>query len=232
MIRRPGPPVCALEVGALADRRLCQITLQRKSACGNRKSDLHPSAPCRGPPRRPAWRARRSGRRPGRHEPRLRAGGDSRPSRSRCSCRSRPAAPPTRWRAQLAVPAGQGAGPAGDRREPARRRPARMAAGLARAVAATRDGYTVAIAPATLFRVPHHAEGALRPDEGPDLHHGLLGLHLRAGGARSRRRGRRSQEFIAYAKANPGKVSVGASGCRQHRPRRDHLAGAEDRAPT
>lgn len=85
-----------------------------------------------------------------------------------------------------------------------------MAASLVAQSSAT-DGHTVAIAPATIFRVPHLQK--VPYDTLKDLSFIMnfsgytFSLVVAEGsGIKS------VPEFVAYAKANPGKVSIGASG--------------------
>jgi tripartite-type tricarboxylate transporter receptor subunit TctC len=73
------------------------------------------------------------------------------------------------------------------------------------------DGYTIAIAPASLFRVPHVSKVAYDPIR--DLTYIMnfsgytFGLVVPESSP-----WKTVAEFVQYAKANPGKVSVGASG--------------------
>jgi len=85
-----------------------------------------------------------------------------------------------------------------------------MAASLVAQSAAT-DGYTVAIAPATIFRVPHLQKVPYDTMKDLSFIMNFSGYTFSLVVAEST--GIKSvPEFVAYDKANPGKVSIGASG--------------------
>jgi len=85
-----------------------------------------------------------------------------------------------------------------------------MAASLVAQSAAT-DGYTVAIAPATIFRVPHLQKVPYDTMKDLSFIMNFSGYTFSLVVAEST--GIKSvPEFVAYAKANPGKISIGASG--------------------
>ena len=84
--------------------------------------------------------------------------------------------------------------------------PAQMAA------TAKPDGYTIAQIPITVFRLPFMTKTTFDPDQGLHLCRRPHRLHVRRGGARAIRRGRRSRNSSTDAKANPGKIKYGTPG--------------------
>jgi len=98
-----------------------------------------------------------------------------------------------------------------------------MAASLVAQSAAT-DGYTVAIAPATIFRVPHLQKVPYDTMKDLSFIMNFSGYTFSLVVAEST--GIKSvQEFVAYAKANPGKISIGASGSGSTGHIATHLLG-------
>ncbi len=73
------------------------------------------------------------------------------------------------------------------------------------------DGYTIAVAPASLFRVPHISKVAYDPLKDLTYIMAFSGYSF-ALVVPGNSPWKTAQEFIAYAKANPGKVTVGTTG--------------------
>lgn len=73
------------------------------------------------------------------------------------------------------------------------------------------DGYQIAIAPATLFKVPHMQKVPYEPLKDLTYIMGFSGYTFALVVPESSP-WKTYQEFIAYAKANPGKINVGTSG--------------------
>lgn len=98
-----------------------------------------------------------------------------------------------------------------------------MAASLVAQSAAT-DGHTVAIAPATIFRVPHLQKVPYDTMKDLSFIMNFSGYTFSLVVAEST--GIKSvPEFVAYAKANPGKISIGASGSGSTGHIATHLLG-------
>ena len=86
------------------------------------------------------------------------------------------------------------------------------------------DGHTVAIAPATIFRVPHLQKVPYETMKDLTFIMNFSGYTFSLVVAEST--GIKSvPEFVAYAKANPGKVSIGASGAGSTGHIATHLLG-------
>jgi len=75
----------------------------------------------------------------------------------------------------------------------------------------TPDGYQIAIAPATLFKVPHMQKVPYEPLKDLTYIMGFSGYTFALVVPESSP-WKTYEEFVAYAKANPGKISVGTSG--------------------
>ena len=75
----------------------------------------------------------------------------------------------------------------------------------------TPDGYQIAIAPATLFKVPHMQKVPYEPPKDLTYIMGFSGYTFALVVPESSP-WKTYEEFVAYAKANPGKISVGSSG--------------------
>ncbi|HMN80191.1 MAG TPA: tripartite tricarboxylate transporter substrate binding protein [Burkholderiaceae bacterium] len=73
------------------------------------------------------------------------------------------------------------------------------------------DGYTIAVAPASLFRVPHISKVAYDPLKDLTYIMSFSGYSF-ALVVPGNSPWKTAQEFLAYAKANPGKVTVGTTG--------------------
>jgi tripartite-type tricarboxylate transporter receptor subunit TctC len=85
-----------------------------------------------------------------------------------------------------------------------------MATGIV-AQSKTPDGYQIAIAPATVFKVPHMQKVPYEPLKDLTYIMGFSGYTFALVVTESSP-WKTFQEFIAYAKANPGKINVGTSG--------------------
>jgi len=85
-----------------------------------------------------------------------------------------------------------------------------MATGIV-AQSGTPDGYQIAIAPATIFKVPHMQKVPWNPLEDVTYIMGFSGYTFALVVPESSP-WKTYEEFIAYAKANPGKINVGSSG--------------------
>ena len=80
------------------------------------------------------------------------------------------------------------------------------------AASAKPDGYTVAQLPITVFRLPFMRKTTFDPTSRFHLHRRRFRLHLRRRGQEHRALAAPLQEFLAYAKANPGKIDYGSPG--------------------
>jgi len=85
-----------------------------------------------------------------------------------------------------------------------------LASGLV-AQSTNNDGHQIAIAPATLFKVPHLQKVGYEPLKDLTYIMGFSGYTFALVVPESSP-WKTLQEFIAYAKANPGKINVGSSG--------------------
>ena len=85
-----------------------------------------------------------------------------------------------------------------------------MATGIV-AQSGTPDGYQIAIAPATIFKVPHMQKVPWDPLKDVTYIMGFSGYTFALVVPESSP-WKTYEEFIAYAKANPGKINVGSSG--------------------